>query len=138
MTGLTFPDISPIIFEFHGFALRWYSMAYLAGIVLAWMAVIRLNKKYNLNLEKPQIEDVVFYVTIGIILGGRLGYVIFYGGDIFWRNPLKILEIWHGGMSFHGGAAGAALGLLWAAKKRHIDFWLVADLAAMFAPIGIF
>ena len=85
-----------------------------------------------------QIEDAVFFATLGIIIGGRMGYVIFYGDGFFWKHPLKILELWHGGMSFHGGAVGAVLGLWYAAWSRKANFWLLTDLAALFAPIGIF
>ena len=138
MTGLEFPNISPIIFSIGGFALRWYSMAYLVGIIAAWWAILRITKKYELNLTKQQIEDMIFFITLGIIIGGRLGYVIFYGQGFFWHHPLKIFAIWNGGMSFHGGAVGAALGLLYTAHSRKVDFWLLTDLAALFAPIGIF
>ena len=86
MTGLAFPDVSPVMFSIGGFAVRWYSMAYLAGIVLAWAWLLRDVKKYRLDFDKPAIEDVVFYVTIGIIAGGRLGYALFYGGSAFWRS----------------------------------------------------
>ena len=84
MTGLAFPDVSPVMFSIGGFAVRWYSMAYLAGIVLAWAWLLRDVKKYRLDFDKSAIEDVVFYVTIGIIAGGRLGYALFYGGSAFW------------------------------------------------------
>lgn len=87
MTGLAFPDVSPVMFSIGGFAVRWYSMAYLAGIVLAWAWLLRDVKKYRLDFDKSAIEDVVFYVTIGIIAGGRLGYALFYGGSAFWREP---------------------------------------------------
>lgn len=90
MTGLAFPDVSPVMFSIGGFAVRWYSMAYLAGIVLAWAWLLRDVKKYRLDFDKPAIEDVVFYVTIGIIAGGRLGYALFYGGSAFWREPWQI------------------------------------------------
>lgn len=122
MTGLAFPDVSPVMFSIGGFAVRWYSMAYLAGIVLAWAWLLRDVKKYRLDFDKPAIEDVVFYVTIGIIAGGRLGYALFYGGSAFWREPWQILAIWHGGMSFHGGAVGAVCGLWYAAYKHKLDF----------------
>ena len=138
MTGLAFPDVSPVMFSIGGFAVRWYSMAYLAGIVLAWAWLLRDVKKYRLDFDKSAIEDVVFYVTIGIIAGGRLGYALFYGGSAFWREPWQILAIWHGGMSFHGGAVGAVFGLWYAAYKHKLDFWQLTDMAALYAPIGLF
>ena len=97
MTGLEFPDISPIMFSIGPVAVRWYSMAYLFGILAGWY-LINLNvKKYDLGLSRTNVEDMVFYLTLGIILGGRLGYVLFYGKGYFWENPLRIFEIWPGG-----------------------------------------
>lgn len=138
MIGLEFPNISPIIFSIGPVVIRWYSMAYLAGLVAAWVLALHNIKKYNLSISKQNIEDAVFYSTIGIILGGRLGYVLFYGGNSFWQNPLQIFAIWEGGMSFHGGAIGAVLGMLYTAKKAKIRFLQLTDLAALYAPIGIF
>lgn len=138
MTGLEFPHISPIFFSVGPLAVRWYSLAYLAGIVAAWLLILRSVKKYNLGMTRADVEDAVFYATIGIIAGGRIGYVLFYGDGFFWHNPLRILAIWQGGMSFHGGAAGAVLGLWYAARKTKTNFWQLTDLAALNAPIGIF
>ena len=138
MIGIEFPDISPILFSIGPLSVRWYSLAYLLGIVAAWQLVWYSVKKYQLGLSKIEVEDAVFYATIGIICGGRLGYVLFYGDGFFWQNPLQILAIWHGGMSFHGGAAGAVLGLWYTARKYKIPFWQLTDLAALYAPIGIF
>ncbi len=138
MPCLEFPAISPVMFSIGGLAIRWYSMAYLLGIIAAWLLTLRMMKKYDLKVNRQQIEDAVFYTTLGIIVGGRLGYVLFYGFDFFSHHPLKIFELWHGGMSFHGGATGAVLGLLYTAYSRKVSFWLLTDLAALFAPIGIF
>lgn len=138
MPCLEFPSISPVMFSIGNLTIRWYSMAYLLGIVAAWFLALHMMKKYELKLTRQQIEDAVFYTTLGIIVGGRLGYVLFYGFDFFWHHPLKIFELWHGGMSFHGGATGAVLGLLYTAYSRKVSFWLLTDLAALFAPIGIF
>ncbi len=138
MIGFDFPAVSPVAFSIGALMIRWYSLAYLFGIIAAWLLVLHMIKKYNLSLSKQQVEDAVFYTTLGIILGGRLGYVLFYGGNYFWHHPLQILAIWHGGMSFHGGAVGAVLGLLYTSYSRKVSFWLLADLAALFAPIGLF
>ena len=138
MTGLAFPNISPVMFSVAGISVRWYSMAYLAGIVLAWLWLMRDIKKYKFPFEKSAVEDIIFYVTIGIIIGGRLGYALFYGRSYFWHEPWQILALWKGGMSFHGGAVGAVLGLWYAASRHKIDFWQLTDLAALYAPIGIF
>lgn len=138
MIGLEFPSVSPIIFSVGPLAIRWYSMAYLAGIVIAWFLATKSVKKYQLPISKENLENAVFYATLGIILGGRLGYVLFYGSGEFWQNPLQILAIWQGGMSFHGGAVGAVLGLYYTSHLSHVKFLQITDLAALYAPIGIF
>lgn len=138
MSGLEYPAISPIIFSVGPIAIRWYSMAYLVGIIAAWFLVARNIKKFNLPITKAALEDIVFYVTLGIILGGRLGYVLFYGQSIFWQHPLEIFAIWHGGMSFHGGIIGVIIAIYLVCKKYGYKFLSITDLAALYAPIGIF
>lgn len=138
MIGLAYPDISPVIFSVGPLDIRWYSMAYLLGIIAAWI-LVRFNiKKYHLPISKQQLEDLVFYVTLGIVLGGRMGYVLFYGQGMFWENPLEIFALWHGGMSFHGGIVGVILALWFGAKKINYPFLSLTDLTALYAPIGIF
>ncbi len=136
--GIDFPAVSPIIFSIGGFSLRWYSMAYLVSIVLAWILINKTITKYNIGISKQNIEDLAFYATIGIILGGRLGYVLFYGGSYFWHHPLHIFYLWQGGMSFHGGLIGTVLAMWYFAKKIDRPFLQIADLVALFAPIGLF
>ena len=138
MIGLEFPDVSPIIFSIGPVAIRWYSMAYLVGIILAWLLIKRNIKKYDLPLDSDKLEDLVFYITLGIIIGGRLGYVLFYGGNSFWRNPVQILEVWKGGMSFHGGVLGVIVGAYLFARKIKYKFLGITDLVVLYAPIGIF
>ena len=138
MTGLAYPEISPIIFSIGPLAVRWYSMAYLAGILVGWGLVLRRCEKYQLNLTRQNIEDLVFYITLGIIVGGRLGYVIFYGGKPMWEQPWQILELWKGGMSFHGGAAGVILAIWLYARKIGYPFLMLTDLVVPVVPIGLF
>ena len=132
-----FPDISPVIFSIGSLSIRWYAMAYLAGIVAAWCLTKRNINKYNLGISSEQLDDLVFYVTLGIILGGRLGYVCCYGNGYFWQNPKEIFAVWHGGMSFHGGLIGLSASVFLADKK---NFWNNLDKAALIAivvlPIG--
>lgn len=137
MIGLPFPEISPIAVSFGPVAIRWYSLAYLFGIILAYMLVLRVNKKYDLGFEKKQIEDLAFYVTLGIIVGGRLGYAVFYGGAEMWLKPWRLFELWKGGMSFHGGIAGVVIAAWLFAKKYGFKFLQITDLIVLFAPIGI-
>mgnify|MGYP005805292537 CR=1 FL=1 len=138
MTGFAYPEISPIMFSIGPLDIRWYSMAYLAGILLGWYLAGRTVKKYDLGLSRENLEDFIFYITIGIIAGGRLGYVLFYGKGMFWENPLSIFEIWQGGMSFHGGILGVILAIFFCARKLKMPFLKLTDLAALYAPIGIF
>lgn len=138
MIGLAYPEISPIIFSLGPVAIRWYSMAYLVGIILGWWLVACRVKKYDLCLSKTNCEDLAFYVTLGIILGGRIGYVLFYGSGRYWENPLEIFAIWHGGMSFHGGIFGVIAALFIGSKLIKYPFLKLTDLVAPVVPIGIF
>lgn len=138
MTGFSYPNISPVFFSVGPIDIRWYSLAYLFGIAAAWFLVNRNIKKYNLPISKTQLEDVVFYITLGIILGGRIGYMLFYGREALLENPLELFALWHGGMSFHGGIAGVIIASWLAAKKINYKFLSLTDLAALYAPIGIF
>ena len=138
MTGLEFPEISPVMLTIGPLAIRWYSMAYLIGIVVGWFLVNRNVEKNNLGLSRAQVEDFIFYLTLGIVLGGRLGYVLFYGGSSFWQNPLQIFEVWKGGMSFHGGVLGVIVAAWYFASKVNYKFLALTDLIVLYAPIGIF
>ncbi len=138
MVGLAYPEISPIFFSIGPIAVRWYSMAYLFGILFGWWLASARIKKYNLGLTKQNCEDAAFAVTLGIILGGRIGYILFYGGAQYWQNPLEMLAIWHGGMSFHGGIIGVIVALLIFAKMIKYPFLKLTDLVAPVVPIGIF
>ena len=135
---IDFPNLSPIAFSIGGFGLRWYAIAYLVGIISAWILTRRNIKKYNIDISDAQLDDMVFYVTLGIILGGRLGYVCCYGNGYFTKYPSEILAIWHGGMSFHGGIVGVILGLLYFSYKYKFKFLMITDLVALYVPIGIF
>lgn len=140
MIGFDFPNISPIIFAIGPFAIRWYSMAYLVGILMAWFLTKRYVKKYNIGLTDDNLGDLAFYCTLGIIIGGRLGYVLFYGGEDnpFVKNPLMVFEIWKGGMSFHGGVAGVAFAVLFYAHKIKYSFLEMMDVIVPSVPIGVF
>ncbi len=137
MTGLPFPDISPIMFSVGPLAVRWYSMAYLAGIVIGWYLLNRNVAKNSLGLSKQDVEDLIFYLTLGIIVGGRLGYAIFYGGSQMWLEPWHLLEIWKGGMSFHGGVLGVVVAVFIFARRIKYPFLGLTDLIVLYAPLGI-
>lgn len=138
MIGLAFPEVSPVIFSVGPLAIRWYSMAYLLGIVIGWWLINRNVKVNNLGLSKPNVEDFVFYLTVGIILGGRLGYAVFYGGAEMWLKPWRLFELWKGGMSFHGGMVGVIVATYLFSKKIKYSFLGLTDLVVLYAPIGIF
>lgn len=138
MTGLEFPQISPIMLSIGPLVVRWYSMAYLIGILAGWYLLNRNIRKNDLGLNKQNAEDLVFYLTLGIILGGRLGYAVFYGGRAMWEEPWHILEIWKGGMSFHGGVLGVIAATWVYARKIKYSFLCLTDLIVLYAPIGIF
>ncbi len=123
------------------FCIKWYSLAYIFGIIIAWQLVKFLNKKYNLNLyndEKQFCDDFFFYGITGIILGGRLAYVLFYNFIYYIYNPLEIFAIWHGGMSFHGGFLGVLIANYLLCKKCNIKFFKLIDVLAVVTPIGLF
>lgn len=138
MIGLPYPEISSIAFSIGPIDIRWYSLAYLFGILAAWFLVLKNNQKNNLGYTRQQIEDLVFYVTLGIIIGGRLGYALFYGGSEMWLKPWRILELWKGGMSFHGGIAGVILATWLYVRKYKLEFLAITDLITLYAPIGVF
>ncbi|WP_375461765.1 prolipoprotein diacylglyceryl transferase [uncultured Enterovirga sp.] len=140
---LPFPHIDPIAIEFGPFAIRWYALAYVAGIVLGWWYSRRLVADAALWGGRPRpttadMDDLIVWVALGIVLGGRVGYVLFYNFDSYIENPAEILTIWRGGMSFHGGLLGVTLALVIFARARKLSFLSLLDVAAVVTPIGLF
>ncbi len=146
---LKFPDIDPVIISFGPLAVSWYSLSYLVGILLGWfyiLKLIRINKSTNLNINinnnnlitKQHIDDFISWVIIGIIIGGRLGYVLFYDPIKYFSNPIEILKTYEGGMSFHGGIAGYVAASAIFARLNKISFLELTDLSASAVPIGLF
>lgn len=129
--------LKPVALSLGPFNLRWYSLAYIAGIAAGWWYLLRLLTQSAAPMTRAQADDLVFYATLGVILGGRLGYVIFYGPDMI-QHPLQIFKLWDGGMSFHGGAAGVSLALLLFARRHGLDWLRVHDYVACTVPIGLF
>ena len=129
-------NFDPVAFEFLTFEIRWYSLSYIAGIILAWIYI----KKFILKETEysKYIDDLISYVIIGVIIGGRLGYVIFYNFEYYISNPLEILMIWTGGMSFHGGVLGVIISTYLFCKKKKLSTFYFLDLISLSAPIGIF
>lgn len=149
MTGpIFFPDISPEIFTIHlfgsDFSLRWYALAYIVGILLGWrLAVAALNRAGLWRgdtppLTKQKLEDLLTWIIIGVIFGGRLGYVLFYQPSYYFAHPSKIPMVWLGGMSFHGGFLGVAIASTIYALRNKIELGKLFDMMALAAPIGLF
>ena len=136
--ALPFPMIDPVLVQIGPFAIRWYALAYIAGIVLGWRLARRLVVLGPKAATPEQVDDFVTWVTLGIILGGRFGYVIFYRPDIFLRAPWEILYLWQGGMSFHGGALGVILALYFFTRRQGLDWVAFSDRVVCVVPIGIF
>lgn len=139
MDGIAFPNISPIAFDIFGIAVRWYSLAYLAGFLLGWYYILYLIKKLELTSPtKQQIDDFLAIAVLGVILGGRLGYVFFYQPSYYFSNPIEIFQVWQGGMAFHGGTLGVIVAMFAYAHFKKFSFWRLSDLIAATVPIGLF
>ena len=134
--GLT--EHSKIALDLGFFQLRWYSLAYLFGIIIGWWYLLKLLREPGAPMAKRHADDMVFYATLGIILGGRLGYVLFYRPGYYLENPLEIVQLWDGGMSFHGGVIGVSLGILWMARKHKLDWLRIHEYVACCIPFGLF
>ncbi len=134
-----FPNIDPVAIHIGNFGVRWYSLAYMAGILLGWWVIARENARRPLeNLTKAALDDMVVWAVLGIVLGGRLGYVFFYKPDYYLHSPSEILHVWEGGMSFHGGLLGTITAFYLFCRKYKIRFLSLMDLLSCVAPIGLF
>jgi phosphatidylglycerol---prolipoprotein diacylglyceryl transferase len=140
---IPFPAINPVLISIGPFAVRWYALAYIVGIIAGWFyarAIISSPKLWGgpPPLTVTDFDDFVIWITLGIILGGRIGYVLFYNFAHFAANPIEIPQLWNGGMSFHGGVIGCAAAIVLFALRRHIAILSLADVTAAVAPIGLF
>jgi phosphatidylglycerol:prolipoprotein diacylglycerol transferase len=118
------------------FTLRWYSLAYLTGIMLGYWLMLRMIRSAGAPLAQRHADDLFFYCTLGIILGGRLGYATFYDRDL-WVHPAELLKLWNGGMSFHGGLAGTVLAIAWVARRNQLNFLRICDYISVVVPFGM-
>jgi len=136
-------NFDPVLIDLGFFQIRWYSIAYILGILIGWIYANRIikstsNNRYNFKqVTTEQFDDLIIYLIIGIILGGRLGYVIFYNLDYYSQNLLEIFIIWQGGMSFHGGLLGVIVSTFIFSKKKQINFFKFSDIISCVAPFGI-
>ena len=130
--------LSPVALDLGFFQLRWYSLAYLAGIFIGYWYLLKLVKQPGSPMARRHADDMVFYAALGIILGGRLGYVLFYNLAWYIQNPADILKLWDGGMSFHGGVIGTTLGILYLSWKEKLPWLRMHDYVACCVPFGLF
>ena len=130
--------LDPVALDLGFFELRWYSLAYLAGIFIGYWYLLKLIKQPGSPMARRHADDLVFYAALGIILGGRIGYVLFYNLSYYLQNPVDILKLWDGGMSFHGGMIGTVLGILYLSRKEKLQWLRVHDYVACCVPFGLF
>jgi phosphatidylglycerol:prolipoprotein diacylglycerol transferase len=135
---IPYPQINPEIFRIGPFAVRWYGLMYVLGFATSYLLVLYQLKKKAVAITKAQIDDIYFYLVLGLLVGARLGYILFYNLPFYISHPLEVFVLWHGGMSFHGGAVGTFLFGYWAMKRRGISFFTVADLISPTIPLGLF
>ena len=135
---LIHPSIDPVIVSFGVIQIRWYGIAYVLGFLLGIYLIKQINQGYQKRIKNKQIDDFFIWSVIGVILGGRIGYVLFYQTATILTDPINILFIWKGGMSFHGGLIGIIISIFLFSKKYSIDFFQLSDLVSSVAPIGLF
>jgi len=134
---ISYPDISPVALDLGFIKIHWYGLMYLFGFIAAlWIGNVRAKSELN-NWNKDHVSDVIFYSAIGVIAGGRIGYIIFYNFSLFVENPLIIFRIWEGGMSFHGGMLGVFIALYLFGRKTNRTFFQVSDFIAPMVPLGL-
>jgi len=134
---LAYPQIDPILVQIGPVAIRWYSLAYIGGIMFAWWYIRRLSGKPGAAMSAMHIDDFITWAVFGVILGGRLGYVLFYNLPAYIADPLAIFRLWDGGMSFHGGFGGVVIAIILYCRKHRLDLMRVADVVAIVSPIGL-
>jgi phosphatidylglycerol---prolipoprotein diacylglyceryl transferase len=140
---LPYPAINPVLIHLGPLAIRWYALAYIVGILAGWVYARKIIASERLwggpaPLTVVDFDDFIIWITLGIILGGRIGYVLFYNLPLFIAHPLQIFELWSGGMSFHGGFLGCMVAIIWFALKRKIPIFSLGDITTAVTPIGLF
>ena len=134
---MIFPHIDPVIFSFGPLAIRWYGMMYLFGFIGGYFMMCHVAKLRKMSINNETISDLLFYGVLGVVLGGRIGYTLFYNSRYYFNHPLKIFYVWEGGMSFHGGLIGVVIVLFLFCRIRKLNLFMVADLVVSAVPIGL-
>ncbi|WP_280549412.1 prolipoprotein diacylglyceryl transferase [Halomonas sp. 11-S5] len=132
---LSYPDIDPVAISLGPFQVHWYGLMYVVGFIAAWF--LGRRRAERIGLSSDDVGDLLFYAAIGVVVGGRLGYALFYGLPQWLADPLWIFRVWDGGMSFHGGLVGVLLAALWFAHKKRLAFFTLTDFVAPLVPIGL-
>lgn len=136
-TPFSFPNFDPIAFQVFGLAVRWYALAYITGLLAGWGYIVLMVRRTPKAMTGEQVGDFFAWAILGVILGGRLGYVLFYMPGYYLFHPIEIFYVWQGGMSFHGGFLGVCAAVILFCRKRKLALWAVSDLVAAAAPIGL-
>ena len=137
-SAIILPEFNTFAVQFGGFGIRWYAVAYLVGLLAGWYLLRREADHKQSPLHSQTVDILINYVLFGVIIGGRLGYILFYNSAYYLAHPLAMLRIWEGGMAFHGALLGVAIAVLIMAKRHHVPFFLLTDRIALVVPIGLF
>lgn len=138
MEYFQFPNLDPVALQIGPLAIRWYALAYITGLIGGWQYCLRLAKRPPNVVSPLHIDDFMVWATAGVILGGRLGFVLFYRPDFYLAHPSEIFQVWKGGMSFHGGLLGVIAAMAIFARRRNVPVFALADIVAAATPIGLF
>ena len=134
---LTYPEIDPVALAIGPLKVHWYGLTYLAGLAFAWLLAARRSARPDTPLDRGQVDDLIFYSALGVVLGGRIGYTLFYGGERLAEDPAWLLRVWEGGMSFHGGLIGVIVASYLYARSQGIPLGRLLDFVAPLAPLGL-
>ena len=136
--AIPFPAINPIAISLGPFAIRWYALAYIVGLLIGWRYCLALAARPPHLVERQDVDDFLVWATLGVVLGGRIGYVLFYKPGYYIYHPVEALYVWHGGMSFHGGAIGVTIAIILFTRARRIPLFAFSDIITEAIPIGLF
>jgi len=137
LASLAFPAFDPVALQIGPLAIRWYALSYVVGLLLGWRYCLYIAQRPPLPLSRSLFDDFFLWALLGVILGGRIGYILFYNFGSYLTDPLEILKVWHGGMSFHGGLIGVLIAIGLFARSRDLPYFAIADVIAAAAPIGL-
>jgi len=136
--AIPFPVIDPVAISLGPFAIRWYALAYIVGLVIGWRYCLILADRPPRLISRTDIDDFLVWATLGVVLGGRAGFVLFYNLPYYAAHPIEVFYLWHGGMSFHGGAIGVSIAILLFARQRRLRMFALSDIIIEAIPIGLF